>query len=238
MLQSDYFEVLGVLTATQANTRWRNALAQGEGLAGLAAATPSAAAAGAAWREAGFTPSDIIPFSRQVQRQDGVRMEARFEVVTLPADTLPALSIFACAQLTREAVWLPELLEHPNTARAIRRLAIGAPDPQPTADRWTRALPDAVATSIGGGMELRVGSHRIAFIDPAHAAARYGVPERFERAKAIAIELEVANIRLCREALQRGGLIPQSRGDLLVIGPEDPCGVVIAFAPAPAERAE
>jgi hypothetical protein len=236
MLQRDYFELLGVLASTDANARWRSALAQGEGLAGFAAATPDAVLAGVAWREAGFAPSDLIPFSRPVTRQDGARMEARFEVVTLPADTLPALSIFACAQLTPEAVWLAELIEHRNTARAIRKLAITASDPRSAAQRWARALPAAVATTIAGGTELRVGSHRIDFIDPARATARYGLAGHFERAKAIAIELEAADIGACREALRHGALTPQSHGDLLVIGPEHACGVVIAFAPA--QRAE
>jgi catechol 2,3-dioxygenase-like lactoylglutathione lyase family enzyme len=231
MLARDYFEVLGVLAPTKANARWRNALAQGEGLAGFAAATTSLTAAGAAWRQAGFTPSEVIDFSRPVERQTGVRMQARFEVVTLPADALPAMSIFACAQLTREAVWLPELLQHPNTARAIRRLAILAPDPGPAAARWARALPGAVAATIAGGTELRIGSHRVDFIHPAHAADRYGLAGRFACTKAIAIELEVADIGACREALRRGSITPQTRGESLVVRPGDACGVAIAFAP-------
>jgi catechol 2,3-dioxygenase-like lactoylglutathione lyase family enzyme len=107
MLERDYFELLTVLAPTPANAKWRQALGDGEGLAGLAAATSSAAAAGAAWRDAGFAASDILAFARGVERADGIRMEARFEVVTLPDGAVPAMSIFACAQLTRDAVWLP-----------------------------------------------------------------------------------------------------------------------------------
>src|SRR5260370_35706054 len=114
------------------------ALAGGEGLAGFATATPSAAAAGAAWRDAGLVPSGILAFSRAVERADGIRTQARFEAVTLPARAVPAMSIFACAQLTRDAVWLPELLKHPNTARPIRRLATAAPAPPPAAEPLTQ----------------------------------------------------------------------------------------------------
>jgi catechol 2,3-dioxygenase-like lactoylglutathione lyase family enzyme len=232
MLERDYFELLGVLAPTEANARWRRALAEGEGLAGLAAATPSAIAAGAAWRDAGFAVSDVLAFSRAVERAGGMRMEARFEVVTLPAESVPAMSIFACAQLTRDAVWLPELLEHPNTARAIRKLAIAAPDPLAAAESWSRALPGSIRVPIGGGARIRIGSQLLDLLDPATAARRYRLASGFERARACAIEFEVTDIDACRKVLQKGGLSPQQHGDLTFVGSEDAHGVVIAFLPA------
>jgi len=230
MLERDYFELLAVLSPTQANARWRDALADGEGLAGLAAATSSAAAAGTAWREAGFAASDILAFSRGVERADGIRMEARFEVVTLPDGAVPAMSIFACAQLTRDAVWLPELLNHPNTASAIRKLAIATPDPVAAAESWSRALPGATV-SIGGGAQIRIGSHIVELLDPATAAHRYGLAREVERPRALAIEFEVADVNACRAALLRGGVSPQLQGDLTLVRGDDAHGVVIAFLP-------
>ena len=237
MLESDYLELLGVLAPTQANARWRAALEDGDGLAGFAAAMPSAATAGAAWRRAGFSTSDVISFSRTVERRGGIRTEARFEVVTMPADAVPAMSIFACAHLTRDAVWLPELLNHANSARGIRKLSIAAPDPQLVADHWSRALPGATGAPIAGGVQLRIGSHLIDFVDPPSATAGHGLAGGFERAKAFAVEVEVADIVACREALRQSGLSPEQRGDLLLIGPEHACGVGIAFAPAGTHRA-
>jgi catechol 2,3-dioxygenase-like lactoylglutathione lyase family enzyme len=231
MLERDYFELLTVLAPTQANAKWRQALADGEGLAGLAAATSSAAAAGAAWREAGFAASDILAFSRGVERADGIRMEARFEVVTLPDGAVPAMSIFACAQLTRDAVWLPELLNHPNTARAIRKLSITTPAPVLAAESWSRALPGATAVSIGGGAQIRIGSHIVELLDPAAAAHRYGLAREVERPRALAIEFEVADVDACRAALLRGGLAPRLQGDLTLVRCDDAHGAVIAFLP-------
>jgi catechol 2,3-dioxygenase-like lactoylglutathione lyase family enzyme len=230
MLQHDYFELLAVLTSTEANARWRQALAaDGEGLAGFAAATPSAAAAGAAWREAGFAASDILAFSRAVERADGKRMEARFEIVALPAQSVPAMSLFACAQLTRDAVWLPELLQHPNTARAIRKVSIAAPDPFQAAESWSRALAGSACVPISGGAQIRIGRHALEFLDPAMAARRYGLAQPIESARAIAIEFEVLDVDVCREALLRGGLSPQRHGELTTVGSEDAHGVFISF---------
>jgi catechol 2,3-dioxygenase-like lactoylglutathione lyase family enzyme len=236
MLERDYFELLAVVAPTPANAKWRQALAVGEGLAGLAVATTSAAAAGAAWRQAGLAAGDSVAFSRAVERAGGERMLARFEIVALPAQAVPAMAIFACAQLTRDAVWLPELLDHPNTARAIRKLSIAAPDPRRTAQAWARALPGSVRVPVGGGAQIRFGSHVIDFLDPA-AAGRYGFMGPVERARAIGMEFEVTNLGMCHETLTRGGLSWQQRGDLTCVASDDASGVLIAFLPVGATLA-
>jgi catechol 2,3-dioxygenase-like lactoylglutathione lyase family enzyme len=231
MLERDYFELLTVLAPTPANAKWRQALAEGEGLAGFAAATPSAAAAAAAWRSAGLPASDSLAFARAVQRADGQRMEARFEVVTLPEQTVPAMALFACAQLTRDAVWLPELMTHPNTARAIRKLTIAAPDPLVAADSWSRALPGSTRLAAAGGAQFRIGQHLVEILDPPTAARRFGLAKPVARATALAIEFEVLDVEACRHMLRQCGLSPQIEGDLTAIAAADACGVVIAFQP-------
>jgi catechol 2,3-dioxygenase-like lactoylglutathione lyase family enzyme len=231
MLEHDYFELLTVLAPTPANAKWRQALAQREGLAGFAAATPSAAAAAAAWRSAGLAASDSLAFSRAVERADGERMEARFEVVTVPEQTVPAMALFACAQLTREAVWLPELMTHPNTARAIRKLTIAAPDPHLAADAWSRALPGSTRSALAGGAQIRTGQHVVEVLDPQAAARRFGLAKPVERATALAIEFEVTDLEACRHVLRQGGLSPQIDGDLTSVGGADACGAVIGFRP-------
>ncbi len=232
MLEHDYFELLAVLAPTEANAKWRQALANGEGLAGFAAATPSAAAAGAAWQEAGFAAGDILAFSRAVERAGGVTTQARFEIVALPARAVPAMSMFACAQLTRDAVWLPELMKHPNTAQAIRKLSIAVPDPAAAAESWMRALCGATRGPSGGDVELRLGRHLIELLDPATAARRFHLSKPLARPTALAIELEVADVGACRESLRRGGLAPHLHGELTRVAGEDACGVAVAFVPA------
>jgi catechol 2,3-dioxygenase-like lactoylglutathione lyase family enzyme len=231
MLERDYFELLTVLAPTPANAKWRQALADGEGLAGFAAATPSASAAAAAWRSAGLAASDSLAFSRAVERADGERMEARFEVVTVPEQTVPAMALFACAQLTREAVWLPELMTHPNTARAIRKLTIAAPDPLLAAESWSRALPGSTRSAVAGGAQIRIGQHVVEVLDPQAAARRFGLVRPVERATALAIEFEVTDVQACRHMLRQGGLSTQIEGDLTSVGAADACGVVIGFRP-------
>src|SRR6185437_7421303 len=89
MLERDYFELLAVLAPTALNASWRDALAEGEGVIGLAAATPGAAAARSAWLAAGLSPGEPVAFSRPVERPAGGTTEARFEILSLPSGSLP-----------------------------------------------------------------------------------------------------------------------------------------------------
>jgi catechol 2,3-dioxygenase-like lactoylglutathione lyase family enzyme len=232
MLEHDYFELLAVLTPTDRNARWREALTLGEGVVGMAAATPSAAAAREAWRAVGFDPGEVVAFSRALERPGGVRTEARFETVSLPKETLPALSLFACGQLTREAVWLPELMSHPNTAVAIRKLSLSAPDPAAASREWARAFPGSVTSSIAGGMRIRLPRHAIDSLEPHAAAQRYRLGRSLGRAKCVALDFGVRSMNACREALAQGGVKAEPDGDGIAIRADEACGVVITMAPA------
>lgn len=237
MLQSDYFELLGVRVPTESNQRWRDALSHGEGLAGLAVQTSGAAAAHEAWRRQGHVPGDVRAFSRVVERPGGIRMDAKFEIVSLPNGTLPGASIFACAQLTRDAVWLPELMEHPNTACAVRKFTIVTRDPTGDAAKWGRALPGSTRKMIEGGAQIRVAQNAIDLIDPATAAKRFGLGGPADRPRAIAIEFAVGDVAVCRTALAKGDAPVETDGDRTTVPAREACGVVLAFAPLGAELA-
>jgi hypothetical protein len=237
MLGHDYFELLTVLTPTDRNVRWREALADGDGVIGAAVATPEAGAAQAAWRQAGLAPSDIVRFSRAVERAGAAPLEARFEIVSLPKETLPGLSLFACAQLTRSAVWLPELMDHPNTATAIRKLTVSVPDPSNASRAWVRALPGCAAASIEGGVRLRLLAHTIDLLDPSTTVRRYHLATPAARAKAVALDFAVTSVDASRTALARGGVPVEFVDDATVIGPSQAGGVTITMVPANAPMA-
>jgi hypothetical protein len=231
MLQHDYFELLTVLTATERNLRWREALAMGEGVAGLAVVPTSAPAARDAWRGQGFSPSELVSFSRPVDRPDGSRMEARFEIVSLPKGSVPGASVFACAQLTRDAVWLPELMGHANTATAIRRLVVALPTVPEGALSWSRALAGAQSAVINGGIRLRLGSHAVDLLQAGAAARRYGLAAVPKRPKAIAIEFAVADVGTCRAVLTKGGVPAWTNGERTAVAANRANGVVVMMAP-------
>lgn len=232
MLQRDYFELLTVLTPTERNLRWRDALALGDGVAGLAVVPTSAPAARDAWSANGFSPGELVNFSRPVDRPDGSRMEARFEIVSLPKGSVPGASVFACAQLTRDAVWLPELMGHANTATAIRRLVVALPKISEGAISWSKALPGARSAVINGGIRLRLGSHVVDLLGARMAARQYGLSRPPARPKAVAIEFAVADVGECRAALRRGGVPAWANGERTAVASAHACGVVVMMVPA------
>src|SRR5690349_10562987 len=101
MLREDYVELLGVLRPTDANARWRSALARREGLDTLALRTNSAARTAAELGALGFQFAPPLHFSRPVEGGK----EAAFNTAQFPAEATPQLDVFACEHLTRESVW-------------------------------------------------------------------------------------------------------------------------------------
>jgi len=231
MLQRDYFELLAVLAPTALNAPWRGALAAGEGILGLAASTPNAAAARSAWLGAGLSPGEPVAFSRPVERPVGGKTEARFEIVSLPSGSLPGMSLFACAHQTRDAVWLPALTAHPNSAVAIRTLTLSAPDPLEASKAWLRALPGAAAETVEGGMRIRSGAHRVDLVEAHVAAARYCLSQPLDGPHAVALEFAIQSMDACRAALAQGGVKVAFDGGLARIDADQACGVAIAMAP-------
>ena len=217
MLRQDYFELLSVRAPTERNAHWRRVIADGGGVAGVAMTTQDPQAARTHWLAAGLAPETAIQFSRDVPRPDGSTLQARFEVVTLDEVAGAGLQTFVCSQPTREAVWLPELLGHANTAIAIRRVAIACPDPEFSAAQWQRVLPAARARSTATGVMLDTGRHAIDLVRGSSAQAH-----------ALGLDFEVADLAACASALRRGAIAHGARGG----GLEVACNVAISFCTA------
>lgn len=214
MLQNDYFELLTVTNPTDRNARWRQALAGGGGVAGLAMTTQDATAAHAHWQAQGLSPDELIRFSRDVVRADGVRMEARFEVVSLPDLADIALRLFVCSQPTREAVWLPELMEHANTAVGVAALTLACADPVAAAAQWRRVNPTIAVAESADGVALSTGPHRI---ELARSQTTHG------------IRFKVRDLAACRTLLTRNGVPHEEVAGALAVAPAEACNVALSF---------
>lgn len=214
----DYFELLSVRSPTDRNVRWRKSLAEGGGLAGLAMTTTDAAGAYEYWSNVGLSPDLPLKFARPVTRADGTQVEARFEVVSLADVPDTALRVFVCSQPTRDAVWLPELLDHANGAIAIRRISIETPAPEVSAAQWKRILPDVRAATIDNGISLDTGRHAIE-LRPSVAG----------NLRATAIDFSVDDMTECESHLRRNTVPYRKSGGRIEVGPDFACNVTIGF---------
>lgn len=225
MLRRDYFELLTVVAPTERNAEWRARLAAGGGIGGVALTTEDAAGAHALWQRAGLACHPPLPFARPVTRADGTTTEARFEVVTLQGDTGLDLRVFVCSQPTRDAVWLPELLSHANTALGLDSLIMAAADPDAAVTAWRRILPAVADADIGADGDDRVlttPAHRILIRRDATA----GAP------RAIGLDIRVADLARCRAVLDAGGVPYRAEADRLEVPAEAACNVTLGFVAA------
>jgi catechol 2,3-dioxygenase-like lactoylglutathione lyase family enzyme len=218
MLRDDYFELLAVAAPTDRNAHWRQVIDQRGGVAGMAMTTREPYVARDYWLAQGLAPDTPIKFSRAVPRPDGSVDEARFEVVSLAEIPDTGLRLFVCSQPTREAVWLPELLEHANSAFAILRLVLACPDADRSAAQWQRVLPAARSRATARGVTLDTGRHSIEL-----------VRQNVEKVRALGIDFAVADVAACTSSLVSGGIPYRDEGDRITVRPEFACNVAITF---------
>src|SRR5690606_18775722 len=113
----DYFELLGVVADTPDNADRREKLARdGEGLHAVACRTDDAEAAKPALAELGIATGEVGSFSRPVPLPSGGEAEAAFKTLQFDTAEVPVGICFMCQHLTRDTVWIPELIEHANGA--------------------------------------------------------------------------------------------------------------------------
>jgi hypothetical protein len=131
MLDPDYIELLGVLTETEHNAPARAFLTKrGEGIERMAFTAIDSAAGAEEIRGHGYAALGPTDFERPVTMPDGSLSAAKFRIFQWPIEEAPAeVRIFACQHKTRETVWIPELMRHPNGAR--RRSGTGRPQYRP-----------------------------------------------------------------------------------------------------------
>jgi hypothetical protein len=199
MFDSDYIELIGIVTDTPHNAQSRAWLVDHEGLERIALRTHDASALANELRGVGVDAADPLHFGRDVSVPDGRSASAQFRVVRWPpSEANPGLGVFACQHLTPQFVWLPELQTHPNTARRIARVEILAADPWASASDLARQTNGAVEPDADGAFCVPTGDGRAALVvmDRAcftrrHPAVTFDV---LAKEGAVAVVLEVDDL--------------------------------------------
>ncbi len=230
MLQRDYFELLGMIKPTEQNQRWRDEIARGEGLSAVALQTDDADKACAEIRAMGIAASDVVAFSRPVDLPGGGKTEAAFRVTTFPEDLLPGMHLFVCGQLTRNAVWIPELTAHANGAQGLAALVMACADPDAMAARWATIFGQGAISAIPGGARVNTGKTDVELLAPASLGARYpGLPIDTGRDRLVGLAIRVADLGKARAALSAGKVPWRESQGRTVVAPADACGTVLEF---------
>ncbi|HVY41454.1 MAG TPA: VOC family protein [Hyphomicrobiaceae bacterium] len=213
MLGEDYIELIGVVAETERNLQSREFLAsRGEGIERAAFTTTSAADGVAEIKARGLAGTGPFDFGRPVDLPDGRKTEARFRTFLWPVGERPGgLRIFACEHLTRDAVWIPELTKHANTATRIDRVELLAKDPQAGAEHMARLIDQPVEPEADGAFRVATGRGRGAFVfldRPTLQKRHPGVAlDSLPEEGAVALVLRVARAEAAADAVGGRGIM-------------------------------
>lgn len=234
MFEREYLELMGVLAPTDANARYRSALAQREGLAALALQTTSADAVVAEMTAAGIAIDAPIDFARPVVLSDGIRTQAAFRTAHFANGTAPGFHVFCCEHRTRHVTWRPELLHHANGAVAIEHVLAVSDDPHAAAAACARLFAGTPIASDGGTVVVDTGNATIRFHSPRALAERFAGVDLGGAAAAglVGLSLRTTSLADARAALAAGGVRATETADGIAVAPGDACGVLLVFAGA------
>lgn len=174
MFADDYVELLGaVADGARAEALRARLVTKGEGLSGLALASPDAAGASRELRRRGVAAGEPTALSRPLEAPDGTVMP-RFSLVDLPDGTLPGATAFLCQHLTPELLRRPEWLVHPNGAVGVASVTIVVDDPEAAREPMeavfgagsTTATDSTVAVHTGRGLILLARPDEVTQLHP------------------------------------------------------------------------
>src|SRR5215471_2975633 len=165
MLDPDYIELLGVLTATELNAPARAFLDKHEGIERIAFTAVDSTEGAEEIRARGYAPIGPTDFERPVKMPDGTLSAAKFRTFQWPVAEAPGgVRIFACQHKTRETVWIPQLMRHANAAKRLKQVLLAAIDPAAEAAHLSRMIDRAPRNEANGVVTVPSGGDRADFV--------------------------------------------------------------------------
>lgn len=168
MLQRGYLELLTPTHDTPNAAQLRAAIARYTGMHLIAFGTQTPEADHQRLAAGGFAPLTPVALQRQVGTQTG-ETTARFTVVRVPPAAMAEGRIQFCQHHTRDAVWQPRWLTHPNHATGLAGVVLCVADPTEAAQRYARftGLPAKKMHQTGNVWRLDAARGYLLFVSPA-----------------------------------------------------------------------
>lgn len=123
---------------------------------------------------AGLTVAGHLEFGRDVMLPDGSADRTKTTLALLPDPGFPRLSFFLCQQHRPELIYVPEWLEHPNTANGINGVTILA---KATQHETLKAKLTGIygdASPLDGGFSVQTANGQISVQSLDAIEAEYG----------------------------------------------------------------
>lgn len=228
----DYFELLGIIAPTEQNKSKRDQLeSDGEGLRAIACQIGDARDAREKLAALGLSTTEVVDFERPVPLPNGEQTKAAFSITQFEARDVPFGTVFMCQHHTRDAVWIPALLNHRNGAKGLGGIVAAVADPKSIATAYARLFSGATPTPVDGGYEIATGTIPLTFLSPEALAKNYpGIDTSKIPPTAFAVmQITTDNLRSIRDngLAEELPLIETPRG--LAASPSIASGVIVEF---------
>ncbi len=230
----DYLELLGIVDPSQYISRLDAFLENGEGLFAIRLGTNDADGLTAWLRARGHEVREPRQHGRIIETVDGEE-ELRFRLVPLPDELTPCLTLSAFHHHTLDLLRKPDLLSHPNGAKAISEVTIAVDDLDGVAEGYRRLFgADAVTGDEKRGLvRVNAGNNDLLFLTRKtfpirHYDVEIGDDVQLPRISALTLRVADPNATALYLSGQNVAFEREPDGTVLVAA-VDACGVLLEF---------
>lgn len=209
----------------------REAIARGDGFAGLVLESTDIAADVADFAQAGIGISDALPFSRGATLPDGAETTVGFSLAFVRDELSPRTAFFTCQQLNPSAFWNPAFQAHPNGVRNVAGAVLIADNPADHHIFLSAFTGERVLHSRSLGIEARTPRGSVEIMEPVAFEDQFGVARKVEGTAVLiaGLRFAVADLGVTHAALKQGGVAAQRHMERLVIAPQTAFGATLIF---------
>lgn len=236
MFPDDYYELLGLLHPTPLNAaRYEMLKAQGQGLHAIACRIDDAQVAGDALDGLGIATQNLGDFERPVDLPAGGQGIAAFTTLTFQPHEIPLGLVFMCQHRSPETVWLPDLLDHANTACGLAGIVARSHSPTTDATGFARLWADSTLEPTEGGVVVSTGlnSAPLTLLTSTSLTQRYsGIDTTALPDKAFSVlQVNIRDESALKSVLKNANItsIRTARG--IAVGPAYAAGTIVEFIP-------
>ena len=229
MLRDGYLEILGLTDPTRYSSV-KDMVARYEGLHIIALGCDDADATYSALSAAGVPVERPRALERDAAfgvNDESVR-RAKFRNIYLDRERYPEGRFLYIEHLTRDVLWQPHLLDHPNGALGLDEVYFCANDPLATGAKIGAAVGVEPEVLAPGHVMLALARGRLRVLDVAAWAAIGNFALRSAPPTPVGFGVRVKSLRAARALLaERGVSLVEHEG--IWVGPDHACGAALRF---------
>ena len=234
MLQRGYIELLAVVDPTLDTLGVPEALSRYEGLHIVAFDIESVAAAKSQLNTAGIEFTETY-LERDVDTPSGAG-RAKFTQIKPDAGRFPEGRIFMLRHETRELVWQPQHLQHPNTAERLKEVIVAVQDPLKEAQRYEHYLGCQPLQQEGLLRYPLAAGTFFTLAAPASLQARFPGLKLPALPMPAVMVINVHDLDTAQRIVQGNGISAARHENRLLINALDAAGVTLVFEQTAAGR--